>query len=77
MINIIFWVAILSSTILEGLLKNIDDLQMHTEGSFQSPKINVWGISDKDLFLEANEVFRKKTNLFLPSSRHQIIIVRI
>lgn len=41
----------------EGLLHNIDGLQMHTEGSFKSPVINVWGISDKDLFLEANKVF--------------------
>lgn len=47
-----------------GLLKNIDNLHLHTEDSFKSPKINVWGISDKDLFLEANEVFRKKTNPF-------------
>ncbi|MBL7741052.1 MAG: LTA synthase family protein [Chitinophagaceae bacterium] len=42
----------------EGLLKNIDGLQMHTEGSFSSPKVNVWGISDKDLFIEANNVFK-------------------
>lgn len=42
----------------EGLLKNIDGLQMHTEENFTSPKINVWGISDKDLFLEANKVMR-------------------
>jgi phosphoglycerol transferase MdoB-like AlkP superfamily enzyme len=48
----------------EGLLKNIDDLQMHTEGSFSSPKVNVWGISDKDLFLEANKVFRTQTKPF-------------
>ncbi len=48
----------------EGLLKNIDGLQMHTEGSFKSPKVNVWGISDKDLFLEANEVFRKEAKPF-------------
>jgi phosphoglycerol transferase MdoB-like AlkP superfamily enzyme len=48
----------------EGLLKNIDGLQMHTEGSFTSPKINVWGISDKDLFMEANEIFRKKNKPF-------------
>lgn len=47
-----------------GLLKNIDGLQMHTEGSFKSPKINVWGISDKNLFLEANDIFRKKTRPF-------------
>ena len=49
----------------EGLLKNIDGLQMHTAGSFTSPKINVWGISDKDLFLEANNVFNKQTQTFL------------
>lgn len=48
----------------EGLLSNIDNLQMHTEGSFRSPKINVWGISDKDLFLEANSVFRQQTKPF-------------
>ena len=48
----------------EGLLKNIDGLQMHTEGSFSSPKINVWGISDKDLFLEANRVFKSQAKPF-------------
>jgi phosphoglycerol transferase MdoB-like AlkP superfamily enzyme len=48
----------------EGLLKNIDNLQMHTEKSFQSPKINVWGISDKDLFLQANDVFKKESKPF-------------
>ncbi|HSU27171.1 MAG TPA: sulfatase-like hydrolase/transferase [Chitinophagaceae bacterium] len=47
-----------------GLLKNINDLHMHTEGSFKSPKINVWGISDKDLFKEANEVFRAEKKPF-------------
>ncbi len=48
----------------KGLLENIDGLQMHTEGSFKTPKINVWGISDKDLFMEANEVFRKQNKPF-------------
>ena len=47
-----------------GLLKNIDNLQMHTEESFTSPKVNVWGISDNDLFLEANAVFKKKDKPF-------------
>lgn len=47
-----------------GLLKNIDGLQMHTEKSFSVPKINVWGISDKDLFMEANAVFRKEDKPF-------------
>lgn len=44
----------------KGLLGNIDGLQMHVEGSHTSPKINVWGISDKDLFLEANAVFKQE-----------------
>ena len=47
-----------------GLLKNIDGLQMHTEGTFRSPKMNVWGISDKNLFLEANRIFKKQQRPF-------------
>lgn len=47
-----------------GLLKNIDGLQMYTEGKFRAPKMNVWGISDKNLFLEANKVFRQNTRPF-------------
>lgn len=58
----------------QGLLQNIDSLQMHTEGSFKSPAINVWGISDKDLFMEANAVFReKKSDRSFLSFRHPII----
>ena len=48
----------------EGLLHNIDGLQMITEGQFHSPKVNVWGISDKNLFLEANQRFKKETKPF-------------
>jgi phosphoglycerol transferase MdoB-like AlkP superfamily enzyme len=48
----------------EGLLKNIDGLQMHTGDDFKAPKVNVWGVSDKDLFLEANELFKKKDKPF-------------
>lgn len=48
----------------DGLLKNIKGLQMHSKGSFSSPEINVWGISDKDLFLEADKVFKKQTKPF-------------
>ena len=47
-----------------GLLNNISGLKMYTEGNFSSPKMNVWGISDKNLFLEANNVFRQSTNPF-------------
>lgn len=48
----------------EGLLHNIDGLQMITEGKFHSPKMNVWGISDKNLFLEANERLKLETKPF-------------
>lgn len=48
----------------EGLLHNIDGLQMHTGKRPNIPEVNVWGISDKELFLEANSVFRQKDKPF-------------
>lgn len=39
----------------EGLIKNIRDVNIHQEGSFKSRPLNVWGISDKNLFMEAEE----------------------
>jgi phosphoglycerol transferase MdoB-like AlkP superfamily enzyme len=48
----------------EGLVKNIEDVQLITEGKFQSKPVNVWGISDKDLFREANAVFARQTQPF-------------
>ncbi len=48
----------------DGLLKNIDGLQMHTGKRKDIPDMNVWGIGDKDLFLEANHVFRQMNKPF-------------
>jgi phosphoglycerol transferase MdoB-like AlkP superfamily enzyme len=48
----------------DGLLDNIDGLQKHTGKRKGVPDVNVWGISDKDLFMEANDVFKKRTNPF-------------
>lgn len=48
----------------QGLLSNINDLKTYSEKDFSAPKMNVWGISDKNLFLEANALFRKKTSPF-------------
>jgi phosphoglycerol transferase MdoB-like AlkP superfamily enzyme len=48
----------------EGLVKNIDSLKMFTEGKFSQRSANVWGISDKDLFFEANKVFAEQTAPF-------------
>lgn len=48
----------------EGLIKNIDGVEMVTEGKFTSKPVNVWGIGDKDLFLEANKRFVKQDKPF-------------
>lgn len=47
-----------------GLLQNIDGLRMYTEEHFGAPKMNVWGISDKNLFLEADRIFRNEKSPF-------------
>ncbi|MFL5773048.1 MAG: LTA synthase family protein, partial [Flavisolibacter sp.] len=48
----------------EGLIKNINGIQMNVEGNFDCKPVNVWGISDKNLFLEANKVFSKQDKPF-------------
>jgi phosphoglycerol transferase MdoB-like AlkP superfamily enzyme len=48
----------------KGLISNIENVKIFEEGSYQSKKVNVWGISDIDLFMEANAVMRKQTNPF-------------
>lgn len=48
----------------EGLVKNINGVQMITEGKFSHQPLNVWGISDKDLFAEANKTFAEQTKPF-------------
>ncbi len=47
-----------------GLINNINDVEIYEEGKFLSPKLNVWGISDKDLFLEADKVMKEQTKPF-------------
>ncbi len=48
------------SNIRGALEHNIDGLEMHEEGSYHSPVLDVWGIADGDLFREANDVLRTK-----------------
>lgn len=48
----------------EGLIKNINDVQIFREKNYASPKLNVWGISDKNLFLESNKIFKKQEKPF-------------
>lgn len=47
-----------------GLLKNIRGVKIYEEGTYSAPKINVWGISDKNLFLEANAVMARQQKPF-------------
>ena len=46
---------------IRGLLtNNIKDLQLYEEGSYKAKAIDVWGISDKHLFLEANDILKQQ-----------------
>ncbi len=48
----------------EGLVKNIDGVKLYQEGSYKEPPLNVWGISDKNLFHEAGNVFSTQKKPF-------------
>jgi len=51
---------------IRGLLSsNIENLTIHEEGSYESERVDVWGISDLSLFKEANEVLKNKKGPFL------------
>ena len=47
-----------------GLMSNVDNIDIYEKGKYRSPEINVWGISDKDLFLEANDVLKQQAKPF-------------
>ncbi|MEP6949930.1 MAG: sulfatase-like hydrolase/transferase [Ginsengibacter sp.] len=50
---------------IRGLLtNNITDLHLYEEDSHKAKTIDVWGISDKSLFLEANGVFKEQAHPF-------------
>jgi phosphoglycerol transferase MdoB-like AlkP superfamily enzyme len=51
---------------IRGLLtNNIKDLHLYEQEDYQAPKIDVWGISDKNLFLEATKVLKRQQEPFL------------
>ena len=51
---------------IRGLLQgNIQGLQIYEEGDYASPRGDVWGISDLDLFREAHGVLQEQTSPFL------------
>ncbi len=47
-----------------GLISNIKEVHVYEEGKYKSQNLNVWGISDKNLFLEANNVLAKQQKPF-------------
>lgn len=50
---------------IRGLLtNNINGLRLYEEGDYKAAKIDVWGISDKNLFLEANKVLATQRKPF-------------
>jgi phosphoglycerol transferase MdoB-like AlkP superfamily enzyme len=50
---------------IRGLLtNNIRDLHLYEQQNYSAPKVDVWGISDKNLFLEANKVLKQQAGPF-------------
>ena len=50
---------------IRGLLdNNIDSLHLYEQENYTASKVDVWGISDKNLFLEANQVLKKQEEPF-------------
>ena len=47
------------------LTNNIVDLKSYEQDDYDAPKIDVWGVSDKHVFLKANEVFAKERKPFV------------
>ena len=46
------------------LMNNIAGLKMYEEENLDAPRLDVWGISDKNLFLQANKILAKETKPF-------------
>jgi phosphoglycerol transferase MdoB-like AlkP superfamily enzyme len=50
---------------IRGLLtNNINGLKLYEQEDYKAEKIDVWGISDKNLFLEASRILKKETTPF-------------
>ncbi|MGB5397325.1 MAG: sulfatase-like hydrolase/transferase, partial [Gammaproteobacteria bacterium] len=51
---------------IRGMLaSNIPGLEIHEEGSYESPRVDVWGISDLSLFEEAHKVLKDLQDPFV------------
>jgi phosphoglycerol transferase MdoB-like AlkP superfamily enzyme len=63
-INFILLAVVANLNNYRGLLNNIKGVKLYEEGSYTSPKVNVWGISDKDLFKESNTILKQQQKPF-------------
>jgi phosphoglycerol transferase MdoB-like AlkP superfamily enzyme len=50
---------------IRGLLRNIDGLRLYEEGYYRESRMDVWGISDLDLFREADRLLRRGRKPFI------------
>ncbi len=48
----------------KGFMSNVDSINIYEKGKYKSPEVNVWGISDKDLFTEAGQVLQQQNKPF-------------
>ena len=46
------------------LLNNIDSLHLYSQEDFKAKKVDVWGIDDKNLLLESNQILAKQQRPF-------------
>lgn len=46
------------------LTGNIDGIDIYEQPRYKAPVVDVWGVSDKNVFIEANEVFRAQKQPF-------------
>ncbi len=46
------------------LTNNISDLTIYEQGKYSAKEVDVWGISDHDLFIEANKILKDNTKPF-------------
>jgi phosphoglycerol transferase MdoB-like AlkP superfamily enzyme len=47
------------------LMNNIDNLHLYSQDSFKAKKLDVWGIDDKNLFLEASQILARQQKPFI------------
>ncbi len=59
---------------IQGVLSNnIEGLKMYSQDQFKAKKVDVWGISDKNLFLEANGILKQNKQAKITKSKRNSV----